>query len=114
MARKNETDALIGIGKLEALASGYEKTAKTLRKLARGLRKVVEGVGVHPAAPSASKSHQTPGKGTRRRSRKPMSPAARKALSEKMKAKWAERKAGKAPSRRAGDKNGGVRGEAAA
>ncbi len=95
MAGKTKNDALIGIGQLERLAVGYDKTAKTLRKLARGLRKVL--AGVEPQH-KANNRRAVPQKAKRDPSkRKGMSPAAKKRLSEAMKARWAERRAVKAP-----------------
>lgn len=98
MRGRPKDDALIGIGKLEALARGYASTAKTLQKLARSLRKVTEEVGRHVEAsdapkgrPRAKKGHSTAAPQPPKR--KGMSAEARKKLSQLAKIRWAEKRA---------------------
>jgi len=97
MRGRPKDDALIGIGKLEALARAYASTAKTLLKLARSLRRVTDEVGRHAEAMESPerplkrrKGHSTSAPQLRK---KGMSPAARKCLSEAMKVRWAEKRA---------------------
>lgn len=99
MARtKDEDVALVGIGKLEALAKGYEQTARGLKKLAKSLRRVMDGVGGQASAaePQAGPPKRRKGPSTKavgRPKSQGMPPSQRKALSEAMKKRWAERKA---------------------
>jgi len=96
MRGRPKDDALIGIGKLEALARAYASTAKTLLKLARSLRRVTDEVGRHA---EAMESSERPLRHKKRHStvapqpqKKGMSPAARKKLSQMMKIRWAEKR----------------------
>lgn len=107
--KRNTTknDVLIGLGELEKLAGRYEATAKTLRKLAKGLRSVTNGFGGVEASRKATESRKvTKHAITPHPKKKGMSPAARKRLSEAMKKRWADKKAqAKGPklARRASD-----------
>ena len=99
MAGKQKNDALIGVGKLERLAKGYAQASKTLLKLVKALRRLTDDVQAHPQAPEPRKVAKRPvaAHSNAKPKRKGMSAAAKRKLSEAMKARWAERKAEKAP-----------------
>lgn len=92
------------MGELEKLAGKYEATAKILRRVAKSLRKLTEGFGqaqalqIHPELKKRA-GRQIQAKGRHSTAapqppkRKGMSPARRKALSEAMRVRWAEKRA---------------------
>ena len=107
MKKTSRQEALVGIGQLERLAGAYEKTARTLKGLAKGLRRIMAGVGEPQVAPTPQKARQTARKAIVRKGQ--MSAAAKKRLSAAMKARWAEKKAQAQrpqPARRAADQQG--------
>ena len=98
---KQESEAtIVSISKLDRLAEEHEKTAKTLYKLARAFRGLLNELAGPDASEAPAKGKKRPLRRKKRHStaapqprKKGMSPAARKKLSQMMKIRWAEKRA---------------------
>jgi len=101
MARNRDEEAtIVSISKMDRLAEEHEKTAKTLHKLARAFRGLLNELAGTEASEAPAKGRKRPLRHKKRHStaapepqKKGMSPAARKKLSQMMRLRWAERKA---------------------
>jgi hypothetical protein len=101
-----ETDALVK--SVQSLATEKEAVAAKEKQLVVRLGAALVKIGYRVVPMDRSAPEETGGGGGRRRARRRMSPAARKALSRRMKAYWAKRRnqPAKVKARRRGRRQG--------